>query len=86
MGGWNIENSSPVLSLHDGCGKQWAGIAQLFRLEPTVRLLKTNQLRRQVVYGLSRLSLQHAPPQRLLHLIRAHWAIENRLPHRPDVS
>ena len=72
--------------LNDWFGQQWEGIAQVFRLERTVRLLKTNQLRHEVVYGLSSLSMQHAPPWRLLHLIREHWAIENRLHHRRDVS
>lgn len=68
--------------LNDWFGKQWEGIAQVFRLERSVRLLKTNLLRHEVVYGLSSLSMQQAPPQRLLELIREHWAIENRLPHR----
>ncbi len=72
--------------LNDWFGKQWAGIAQVFRLERTVRLLRTDQVRQEVVYGLSSLSMQHAPPWRMLHLVRAHWAIENRLHHRRDVS
>lgn len=62
------------------------GISQVFRLERTTRLLKTNQIRHEVVYGLSNLSLQEAPPRRLLELIRDHWAIENRLHRRRDVS
>ncbi len=72
--------------LNDWFGKQWAGIEQVFRLERTVRLLPTNQLRHEVVYGLSSLSMQQAPPGHLRSLIRAHWAIENRLHHRRDVS
>jgi predicted transposase YbfD/YdcC len=43
--------------LNDWFAKQWEGIEQVFRLERTVRLLKTNQTRHEVVYGLSRLSL-----------------------------
>ena len=39
-----------------------------------------------MVYGLSSLSLRQAPPERLLHLIRNHWAIENRLHWRRDVT
>jgi len=72
--------------LNDWFGKQWEGIEQVFRLERTVRLLKTNQIRHEVVYGLSSLSMRQAPPERLLSLIREHWAIENRLHHRRDVS
>lgn len=34
----------------------------------------------------SLLSLGHAPPARILELVRNHWAIENRLHHRRDVS
>jgi len=72
--------------LNDWFGKQWQGIEQVFRLERTVLLLHTNQLRQEVVYGLSSLPMRHAPPTRMLALIRAHWAIENRLHHRRDVS
>lgn len=72
--------------LNDWFGKEWAGIEQVFRLERTVHLLHTNRLRHEVVYGLSSLSLRHAPPARMLRLVRAHWAIENRLHHRRDVS
>jgi predicted transposase YbfD/YdcC len=72
--------------LNDWFSKEWVGIAQVFRLERTVRLLNTNHLRQEVVYGLSNLSLRQAPPACLLRLIRAHWAIENRLHHRRDGS
>jgi predicted transposase YbfD/YdcC len=72
--------------LNDWFGKQWEGIEQVFRLERTALLFKTGQLRHEVVYGLSSLSMQQAPPVRLLALIRDHWAIENRLHHRRDVS
>lgn len=72
--------------LNDWFGKQWTGIEQVFRLERTVRLLKTHETRHEVVYGLSSLSMRQAPPWRMLHLVRAHWTIENRLHHRRDVS
>ena len=39
-----------------------------------------------MVYGFSSLSMRQAPPWRLLHLVRAHWTIENRLHYRRDVS
>jgi hypothetical protein len=58
----------------------------VFRLERTVRLLKTHQTRHEVVYGLSSLSMRQAPPARMLSLVRGHWAIENKLHHRRDVS
>jgi predicted transposase YbfD/YdcC len=72
--------------LNEWFGKQWAGIEQVFRLERTTCVLKTGHIRHEVVYGLSNLPLRQAPPVRLLALIRKHWAIENRLHWRRDVS
>jgi predicted transposase YbfD/YdcC len=67
-------------------GNHWEGVEQVFRLERTVRLLRTGQVRHEVVYGLSNLSLSQAPAPRMLALIRGHWAIENRLHWRRDVT
>lgn len=72
--------------LNDWFGKQWQGIEQVFRLERTATILKTGEVRHQIVYGLSSLSLREAPPKRMLALIRAHWHIENRLHWRRDVT
>ena len=72
--------------LNDWFGKKWEGIEQVFRLERTARLLKTNQTRHEVVYGISSLSMQQAPPQRMLSLVRDHWAIEKKLHYRRDGS
>jgi predicted transposase YbfD/YdcC len=72
--------------LNDWFGKDWEGIEQVFRLERTTRILKTGRLRHEVVYGLSSLSMGEASPQRILQLVREHWAIENRLHHRRDVT
>lgn len=72
--------------LNEWFGKKWRGIEQVFRLERSTRLLKSGKLRHEVVYGLSSLCLHHAPPTRMLTLIRDHWSIENRLHWRRDVS
>ncbi len=72
--------------LNDWFAKDWQGIEQVFRLERTARILKTDQLRHEVVYGLSNLSLRQAPPERMLSLVRDHWAIENKLHYRRDGS
>ncbi len=72
--------------LNAWCAKQWEGIEQVFRLERTARMLKTDQMRHEVVYGLSSLSMRLAPPARMLSLVRDHWAIENRLHYRRDGS
>ena len=61
--------------LNDFLAGQWAGVAQVFRLTRT-----------EVVYGLTSLSPAHASAQRLLDLVREHWAIENRLHWRRDVT
>lgn len=72
--------------LNDWFATRWAGVAQVFRLERTTTLLKSGQVRQQIVYGISNLSLSQAPPTRLLELSRAHWRIENCLHWRRDVT
>jgi predicted transposase YbfD/YdcC len=83
-----IEHRKIVCSpdLNEWFAKKWEGIEQVFRLERTTHIQKTGETRHQVVYGLSNLSLCQAPPARMLHLARDHWAIENRLHHRRDVT
>ncbi len=66
--------------------KDWEGLEQVFRLERTARILKTGQIRHEVVYGLSSLSMRQAPPTRMLSLVRDHWAIEKKLHYRRDGS
>jgi hypothetical protein len=56
------------------------------RLERTARILETDQTRHEVVYGLSCLSMQQAPPQRMLSLVREHGAIAKKLHYRRDGS
>ena len=72
--------------LNDWFAKDWQGIEQVFRLERTVRVLKSGEVHHEIVYGLSSLSLSHAPAARILALVREHWAIENRLHWRRDVT
>lgn len=72
--------------LNDWFGKEWEGIEQVFRLERTVRMVKTGVIRHEVRYGLSSLSLCKAPPPRMLQLVRGHWKIENGLHGRRDVT
>jgi len=77
--------SSP--DLNDWFAKDWQGIGQVFRLERWTLIVKTGEIRHEIVYGLSSLSLQDAPASRMLTLVREHWAIEqNRLHHRRDVT
>jgi predicted transposase YbfD/YdcC len=70
--------------LNEFLGKQWAGVAQVFRLIRTVH--KKGKVSQEIVYGITSLSATQANAERLLELIRAHWAIENRLHYRRDVT
>lgn len=58
--------------LNDWFAKEWQGIEQIFRLERTVRVLTTGEIRHEVVYGLSSLSLREAPTPQMLALVREH--------------
>lgn len=63
----------------------WPHLAQVFKLERSVLVLKTGELRTEIVYGLTSLTAEVANPQRLLALVRGHWGIENKLHWRRDV-
>ena len=64
----------------------WPQVAQVFRLE-RIRCHSFSQRRtRQVVYGLTSLPPARSSPDRLLHLSRAYWGIENGLHYRRDVT
>ena len=70
--------------LNDFLSGQWAGVAQAFQLTRTVH--EDGQTRIEVVYGITSLSPAQASAQRILELVRDHWAIENRLHWRRDVT
>jgi predicted transposase YbfD/YdcC len=64
--------------------QDWAGLRQGFELvrERTIQGKKTVE----VVHGITSLSSEEAPASRLLELSRDHWAIENGLHYRRDVT
>ena len=64
----------------------WSGLRQVFRLERTVVLTKTGEVRTETVYGLTSLDHARADPARLLRLTRQHWRIENRSHWVRDVT
>ncbi len=64
----------------------WPGLQQVFRIERSIKLKKSGQVRHEVVYGMTSLTPEQAPPARLLRLIRQHWHIENRLHWVRDVT
>lgn len=64
--------------------RDWGEVGQVFRLQRE-RTCKGKQSV-EVVYGWTSLSQKQCSPQRLLGLIRAHWAVENRLHWRRDAT
>lgn len=70
--------------LNEFLGRQWAGVAQVFRLTRTV--YEKGKMRQEVIYGITSLPPTRASAARLLALVRTHWKIENRLHWRRDVT
>lgn len=64
----------------------WPYLAQVFRLERVSHLLASQTTRQETVYGLTSLSAAEASPARLLAVVRHHWAQENGLHYRRDVT
>lgn len=60
----------------------WPGLAQVCRIERTRQVGGKTSC--EVVYAITSLSRACAGPDRLLALVRQHWAIENRLHWRRD--
>lgn len=64
----------------------WPHLGQVFRLQRVVHHTRTGQLTYQVVFGVTSLTTEHCSPAQLLHLLRTHWHIENRLHFVRDVT
>src|SRR5664279_499020 len=62
----------------------WPGLAQVFRLSRTWQ--EHGLAKQALLYGITSLSVETGPPERLLALKRGHWAIENRLHRVKDVT
>ena len=72
------------IELHEWLAADWPGVAQVFRVQRTTT--RRGQRHTQMVHGLTNLSPTQAGASRLLDLVRRHWAIENRLHWRRDVT
>src|SRR3989475_3519649 len=70
--------------LNDYLRRDWGEVGQVFRLQRERTIKREKSV--EVVYGWTSLSPKRCSPQRLLQLIRAHWAVENRLHWRRDVT
>jgi predicted transposase YbfD/YdcC len=60
----------------------WPFLQQVFKLERQVLIHKTGKTRHEIVYGVTSLSTEQAPPDQLLPMLRSYWKIENCL-HYP---
>lgn len=70
--------------LNNFLAKTWPGVGQVFRVRRRFHHALT--CTQQIVYGFTGLAKDEASPQRLLELLRQHWAIENKLHYRRDVT
>lgn len=64
----------------------WPYLEQVFKLERRSTSLKTGEIREQVVYGITSLAREEITPDKLLHMIRFYWGIENGLHYCRDVT
>lgn len=77
----NLTTSEALVGYSD-----WPGLAQVFEVGRHVIEKKTGEERVELVYGVTSLSAERATPERLLELVRGHWAIENRSHWVRDVT
>jgi predicted transposase YbfD/YdcC len=82
--GRTLERRELLASTDLGGYLDWPGARQVFRLERTWR--EHGIAKRVLRYEITSLPPAAADPARLLALRRGHWAIENRLHRRKDVT
>ena len=70
--------------LNDYLRRDWGEVGQVFRVQRERTSKDKHSV--EVVYGWTRLSQKRCSPERLAQLIRAHWAVENRLHWRRDAT
>lgn len=64
----------------------WPFLQQVFKLERLITILKTGRTRHEIVYGVTSLSAEQAPPDQLLRMLRSYWKIENCLHYPRDAT
>lgn len=79
-----IETRKIAVSAEAAPYLDWPGLGQIGRLERT-RLIG-DKSSTEIVYLITSLAPNQAGPERLLDLVRTHWAIENKLHHVRDVT
>ena len=61
-------------------------VKQVFRVQRVIQQQTTGKLTYQVIFGITSLSHEQCPPEKLMTIIRSHWHIENRLHYVRDVT
>jgi hypothetical protein len=84
MAGQKYPKSGEVTQLNAFFERDWAGIAQVFKLRRSVQT--QGKEHEEIAYGFTNLPRKKAGAKRLLELNQTHWAIENRLHYRRDVT
>ena len=64
----------------------WPFLQQVFKLERTITISKTQKTRQETIYGVTSLSAEQASPSQLLSMLRSYWRIENSLHYPRDVT
>jgi len=64
----------------------WPYLEQAFKLERRFLYIKTGQIKKETLYGITSLPKTQASPEMLLAIVRAEWGIENGLHYRRDVT
>ncbi len=61
-------------------------VQQVFRLERTTTVVKTGEIRHEIVVGVTSCDSNRATPADLLAAVRQHWTIENQVHWTRDVT
>jgi predicted transposase YbfD/YdcC len=72
-----------VCDCPDYLKEKWCGVKQLLKITRT-RWIK-GQETTEIAYGITSLSKEEAPPEKIMQLWRGHWKIENQLHYVRDV-
>lgn len=70
--------------LNDYLRRDWGEVGQVFRVQRERTTVEKKSV--EIIYGWTSLDRQRCSAERLFDLIREHWAVENRLHGRRDVT
>jgi len=64
----------------------WPHLGQVFRVQRVVQHHQTGKITYEVLFGIANRTTDELAPDKLLHHVRQHWHIENRLHYVRDVT